>query len=182
MSNTTEQKILDAALKVFASKGYAGARTRVIAEKSGFTEMTLFRKFETKENLFNQVLTVNHQKIMEKVNSLVSLEDEITYPKTQFRALIFNLVDLIDENFDYVNIILYERDRTSRSITKDFISHLGDYLNKFPQDKIDSSVLAYMILSFLYFLILNKESKDAILNMEEALEEFITYHSNALEL
>ena len=106
MSNTTEQKILDAALKVFASKGYAGARTRVIAEKSGFTEMTLFRKFETKENLFNQVLTVNHQKIMEKVNSLVSLEDEITDPKTQFRALIFNLVDLIDENFDYVNIIL----------------------------------------------------------------------------
>ncbi len=181
MSNGTEQKILEAALKVFSEKGYTGARTRIIAERSGFTEMTLFRKFETKENLFNQVLTVNQQKIMEKVNSLVSLDDEITDPKAQFKVLIFNLVDLIDENFDYVNIIIYERDRASKSITELFISHLGDYLKKFPQDKIDSNVLAYMILSFLYFIILNIESKDAILNIDEAVEEFITYNSNSLE-
>ncbi len=56
MVDKTEQKILDVALKEFAEEGYVGARTRIIAEKSGFSEMTLFRKFKTKENLFNMVL------------------------------------------------------------------------------------------------------------------------------
>ncbi len=35
MTYGTEQKILDAALKIFAKKGYDAATTRVIAEESG---------------------------------------------------------------------------------------------------------------------------------------------------
>jgi AcrR family transcriptional regulator len=49
MTDKTEQKILDAGLKVFSKKGYDAATTRGIAEESGFTEMTLFRKFGTKK-------------------------------------------------------------------------------------------------------------------------------------
>jgi AcrR family transcriptional regulator len=70
MSAETEQKILDAALHVFSKNGYVGARTRMIAKESGFTEMTLFRKFETKENLFNQVLITNRE-ISENFDSLL---------------------------------------------------------------------------------------------------------------
>ena len=49
MTGETEQKILDAALKVFSQKGYDGAKTKSIAEKSGFSEVTLFNKFKTKK-------------------------------------------------------------------------------------------------------------------------------------
>ena len=49
MSNTTEQKILEAALKMFAQKGYKGATTMIIAEEAGFSEKTLFRRFKTKK-------------------------------------------------------------------------------------------------------------------------------------
>jgi AcrR family transcriptional regulator len=52
MVNKTEQKIMDAALKVFARKGYKGATTRAIAYESGFNELTLFRKFKTKKKSF----------------------------------------------------------------------------------------------------------------------------------
>ena len=45
---------MEADLKFFSENGYAGARTRLIAEKAGFSEMTLFRKFKTKENLFKK--------------------------------------------------------------------------------------------------------------------------------
>ena len=183
MSTNTEQKILDAALKVFSENGYTGARTRIIAEKSGFTEMTLFRKFETKENLFNKVLTVNKQRVMEDVNSLLVLDEEVTDPKAQFRALILNLVDLVDKNFEYVNIIVYERDNVSNSITEIFILHLSKFLEEiFPQKNVDPTVLAYMILSFLYFITLNRKTGQACLDLDKAVEEFIDYHSRCLEV
>ena len=56
---STEQRILDAALKVFASEGYTGATTRKIAEEANVAEVTLFRKFQSKENLLREVLIKN---------------------------------------------------------------------------------------------------------------------------
>ncbi|MGZ7049875.1 MAG: TetR/AcrR family transcriptional regulator, partial [Methanobacterium sp.] len=41
MSEETKEIILSAALKVFSEEGYVGAKTRLIAEEAGFSEMTL---------------------------------------------------------------------------------------------------------------------------------------------
>ncbi len=182
MSTDTEQKILDAALEVFSKNGYTGARTRIIAKQSGFTEMTLFRKFKTKENLFKQVLTKNQERIMNDFDSLLVL-DETKEAKERFRALIMSLMDLMDKNFEYVNIIIYERERIPHSISKTFIFHLGSYLEKiFPKIKVDHYVLSFMILSFLYFISFNKNRGDDFFDVKSAVEEFITYHSNCLKL
>lgn len=56
---STEQRILEAALKIFASEGYTGATTRRIAEEANVAEVTLFRKFQSKENLLREVLIQN---------------------------------------------------------------------------------------------------------------------------
>ncbi|MBN1266117.1 MAG: TetR/AcrR family transcriptional regulator [Anaerolineales bacterium] len=52
----TRSKIIHAAADVFAVQGYARATTQKIADASGFTEMTLFRHFGSKDNLFAAVL------------------------------------------------------------------------------------------------------------------------------
>lgn len=57
MVDETREKILDAALKVFSKEGYKPAKTAIIAEEASFSEKTLFRKFKTKENLFNEVIS-----------------------------------------------------------------------------------------------------------------------------
>ncbi len=48
---STHDSILDAALKVFAEKGYRGATTRLIAQEADVNEVTLFRHFGSKEGL-----------------------------------------------------------------------------------------------------------------------------------
>lgn len=48
----TRQRIIDAASKVFFEQGYARATTRKIAAEADLTEVTLFRHFGSKENLF----------------------------------------------------------------------------------------------------------------------------------
>jgi AcrR family transcriptional regulator len=52
----TQQRILQAAVEVFSAQGYTGATTRAIAEAAGVSELTLFRHFGSKENLFKQVV------------------------------------------------------------------------------------------------------------------------------
>lgn len=48
---TTDDRILDAAMRVFTEVGLRGATTRRIAEEAGVNEVTLFRRFGTKEQL-----------------------------------------------------------------------------------------------------------------------------------
>ncbi len=52
----TRQRLLDAAARVFALQGFEGATTREIAQEAKVNEVTLFRLFQTKENLQDAVL------------------------------------------------------------------------------------------------------------------------------
>jgi len=53
---TIEDRILDAAMVIFSKNGYNGATTIKIAEKAGVNEITIFRKFKSKENLLKTVI------------------------------------------------------------------------------------------------------------------------------
>ena len=46
------KEIVDAALAVFAGKGFAGARLDDVAEKAGISKGTIYLYFDTKEDLF----------------------------------------------------------------------------------------------------------------------------------
>ena len=50
----TEDKILNAATVLFSQKGFTAVTTKEIAKKAGVSEMTLFRHFESKHNLFEK--------------------------------------------------------------------------------------------------------------------------------
>ena len=48
----TKERILLAAREISLRQGYAGATTRQIAAEAGVNEVTLFRHFGNKENIF----------------------------------------------------------------------------------------------------------------------------------
>lgn len=52
----TEERIIEAASRVFSQEGYRGATTKHIAEAAGVNEITLFRRFKSKENVLRRVL------------------------------------------------------------------------------------------------------------------------------
>jgi AcrR family transcriptional regulator len=53
----TQAKILDAALRLFAQRGYGGTTTRDLAQAAGVAEGTLFRHFENKKAILVEVAT-----------------------------------------------------------------------------------------------------------------------------
>lgn len=55
-SSETRQRIIDAAVEIGSKFGYAQATTKAIAEVAGVNEVTLFRHFGTKKNLFSEAI------------------------------------------------------------------------------------------------------------------------------
>ncbi len=180
MSDETKEKLVDAALKLFAEEGYVGTKTRIIAHEAGFSEMTLFRKFKTKENLFDTVLVEKKGLIFDEIYSIFN-GNNVNDPIESFRILIQYFYRLIENNFDYISIYINERRRISESIFEEFIDHLSHYLEmKFPEIQINSRVFAFNILSFLYLLIFDKNMGYTFVDHENAVKEFIEYNKDFL--
>lgn len=75
-SDERRDRILDAALRVFAERGFHGATTRELAKAAGVSEALMFRHFPTKEDLYTALQSHCCQaKSGEKAEMLGSLED-----------------------------------------------------------------------------------------------------------
>ena len=55
MAKSTKEKILEAALEIFARDGYAETNLKDIAQAVGIVKSALYRHFESKEAIFNAV-------------------------------------------------------------------------------------------------------------------------------
>lgn len=176
MTDGTEQKILNAALKIFSKKGYEGAKTAVIAEEAGFSEKTLFRKFKTKENLFNEVISTNDKKLKEDFEVSVLLDMEFENSREFLDLLIKNLAKLVENHIDYVYLSFYEVDRISGNVaTVEIVPPLSEYVaNNLQNKKINPYVFVLTILSFLSNLyVYDKLIEHAAVDREKTIEGFI---------
>lgn len=96
----TRQRLLDAATRVFARDGLAGATTRAIAQEAGVNEVTLFRHFRTKEGLIAAVIgeKFGHQAVAAHVSPLPETGDlhaDLTAHARRYEQLLKDNVSLI---------------------------------------------------------------------------------------
>jgi len=98
------QDILEAALKIFAKKGYNGSTTAEIARVAGVAEGTIFRHFSTKKELLIAVL---EPKVLEGIIQLDKEHREDT-PTEFFRCFLRNRLGLIKENEALIRLMFAE--------------------------------------------------------------------------
>lgn len=97
--------IMETAKKLFSQKGFKAVTTREIANKAAVNEITIFRHFQSKENLFEQVISnmIFKPKISEFINS----------NEPDLKKYLFDIGNLIHsiflENKDLFRIELMER-------------------------------------------------------------------------
>ena len=56
VTSTTDSKIIEATIDLVGELGYKGMTTRQIAERAGVDEVTLFRRFGSKESLVKKAV------------------------------------------------------------------------------------------------------------------------------
>lgn len=103
---STEQKIIAAARSVFTKKGFAGARTRDIAEEAGINLALLNYHFGSKENLFKIVIKEKFEQLFGMISPILS--DESVPLGTKIKTLVDNYTKLLKENEELPIFILNE--------------------------------------------------------------------------
>jgi len=154
MVDKTKQKILDAALKVFASDGYKSATTRGIAKESGFTEITLFRKFGTKKKLYEEAMLTNHAKLQENVISIISdLDQKIDDPKKFLEIYIEKMAAFFKDNIEFFNLMVTEDNIHIDNDMGEFSIFMGKFIERnIKNSEIEAETLAITINTYLYML------------------------------
>ncbi len=93
--DTTEEKILAAAKRVFMKKGMHGARMQEIADEAGINKALLHYYFRSKDKLFDAIFQKVFQELVSKTSEvfkgILSLEEKI-------RLFVANYIDTISLN------------------------------------------------------------------------------------
>ncbi|MGZ4824521.1 MAG: TetR/AcrR family transcriptional regulator [Terriglobales bacterium] len=152
-----KEKLLRAAVKVFAEKGFSGASTREIARRARVNPVTLFRTFNSKEQLHAAAVDymIGGLQLRKQVDALAQRGD----PAPQFIAGVIKL--LVDTSFntpELQRIILnaaLEKSEVAYTaiwgrlapIIKRIQTHLSEYIAKGELRKVDPLVAARLIVS-----------------------------------
>lgn len=89
---TTEEKILESAKKIFYQKGLKGARMQEIADDAGVNKAMLHYYFRSKDKLFDKVFE-------QSVQSVTPVLMNVFLKETELDAKINNLVEILIDLF-----------------------------------------------------------------------------------
>lgn len=103
---SAEEKIKEAARKVFTLKGYAATRTRDIAEEAGLNLALLNYYFRSKEKLFEIIMKEKMQQLFGVITPL--LNDKTTTLDQKIDQIISNYIDMLTQNPDLPLFVLSE--------------------------------------------------------------------------
>jgi TetR/AcrR family fatty acid metabolism transcriptional regulator len=126
-----ETQILDAATKVFASKGFRAATTREIAKVAGVSEGTIYNYFDSKYDL---LIAMSQRLALESLQQLEHLP-----PQEDVRAYVTALVkdrfDLLTKNLDLIRALMPEvlvdeelRKAYAEQVLSPALSYLGQLI------------------------------------------------------
>ena len=75
----TEGRIIEAAMRLFAREGYREVTTKRLAAEAGVNEITLFRRFRSKENILRAVFDFNMKKVEGILDKNLLLEKDADF-------------------------------------------------------------------------------------------------------
>jgi AcrR family transcriptional regulator len=158
---TAREKLLRAAIEVFSEKGYSGASTREIARRARVNPVTLFRTFNSKEQLHAAAVyhLITGLQVRKQIDRLAKRGD----PAPKFIAAIIKT--LVDANFstpEFQRIITnaaLERSGIAFAAVRERLlpivhciqAHLSEYIAKGGLRKVDPLVAARLIIAAAIF-------------------------------
>ena len=76
-ASITREKILDAALKVFSSRGYHDATVEEIAREAEVGKGTVYRYFRSKESLYRQMIDAKLEDLNSQIQNIITTEEDV---------------------------------------------------------------------------------------------------------
>lgn len=105
-----QKKILEAAIHVFAEKGFSGASTNEIAKRAGVAEATIFKHYRTKKGLLLRLVIPAIARVASSfiAQPVFNILDQDKPVETILREVIIDRKELLEKNWKTIRIILVE--------------------------------------------------------------------------
>jgi TetR/AcrR family transcriptional regulator len=183
---STEERILEAAVQEFMTKGYAGARTTAMAEAAGVTHAMLHYYFRTKDKLLDRIIESKIGTLRDIM--LASLGDPTIPLFDKIKSTIENHQDFIAANPELprfmINEVLNRPDRMPKVIER--LKHhtplvvqslqrqIDEYADRGLCRRVDAGMLMLDIVSLNIFPFSAKPMVNALLGgMMENSQAFV---------
>ena len=154
----TEQKIVDATIFRLDKEGMNGTTTKKIAKKAEVSEVTVFRKFKSKDNLLKIAKIYYSDYFLEKISDIFT-----NYEDTDLESLLKHiwgkLVNFLDNNLDIIKIALDELmsnpeeekifSKFSDEVLKNLTNIFQEQVDKGKIRKINPSAAALTVFSVI---------------------------------
>jgi AcrR family transcriptional regulator len=155
----TEDRILNATIKILDREGWEGATTKRIAAEAGVNEVTLFRKFKTKQLLLEAAKNRCAKNFLKELELILKIDDKIDI-RTNMENIWINSSKMIDKRTNLIRISMEEvrgvpfEDRVLPKISKIVLDNLSNYfknqIDKGFMRNIDPDVAALNIFSIVF--------------------------------
>jgi AcrR family transcriptional regulator len=181
-SEETQKQILDAAKKIFASKGLSGARMQEIADEAGINKALLHYYYRNKEKLFEHVFEEAVQKLLKPIAAFFADDSElfdkirnichhyysvlIEYPFIP--NFVINEASINPERF--VRLMKFVGIVEAKEKTK---KQIEEYITRGVIRPIDPRELIWNILSMCIFPVISRPIAGQILYPDDDLDEIL---------
>lgn len=187
----TEQKIVDATIFLLDNEGMNGTTTKKIAKKAEVSEVTVFRKFKSKDNLLKIAKIYYSDYFLEKISDIFT-----NYEDTDLESLLKNtwwkLVNFLDNNLDIIKIALDELmsspeeekmfSKFSDEVLKNLTNIFQEQIDKGKIRKINPSAAALTVFSVIVegIIFWKFESKVSNDDINKYLDDFLDIFINGI--
>ncbi len=150
------KRILDAAAKVFAGKGFYNAKIKDVADEAGVAHGTVYLYFESKDEL---LISLFRESLIEVVRYVKAEIQKEKNAEDKLRRMISLQLELIETNPDLTALMLVELPQTGKFLSSDCTDELAAYMDMIADilkegmaaevfdDSIDADVVATVIYS-----------------------------------
>ncbi len=120
------RKIIRAATKVFAKKGFFNARISDIAKEAKVADGTIYLYFNNKFDILISVFEQEISKVIEHVTALLEKESD---PRVMLEIFIINHLEEMKKNKNLAEVIHIELRQTNKLIREYRRNQFSEYLN-----------------------------------------------------
>ncbi len=162
-------RIIDAALWLFADKGFAGTRTREIAELAGISETLIFQHFKTKEDLYREALRqlFSYHPVMPELEEKMARKDDFGVFSTlalhvirhnrQDRRIMRLAIFSALEGFHLAEIVHYD-EKMGPSLPELLSRYIQQRIEEGAFKKINARIVAQLFIETIYMYIADQEA------------------------
>jgi AcrR family transcriptional regulator len=179
--------IIDAALALFARKGFRGTTTKEIAEAAGCSEATIFKYFTSKDELYSAILEVKSaiEETMARAAEAAAKNDDAGV----FRAVGLEALIRTEQDPSLMRLLLYsalEGHELSHFFFESKVRPLHEFLSNYIGQRVTDGVFrpvnpllaargfVGMIAHYLYLHEIFGVKRPAGILPEEVVETFVT--------